>query len=290
MESLVSTNWLQEHLHDTDLIILDCTNFAEYDKSANRYLTVSGLPQWKDEHITGAGFADFSKEMSGDTNRYRNTLPDPEKLAVAMGNLGISSQSKVVLYDTCNSMWAARVWWMLRWIGFDNAAVLDGGLSRWKSDGGSTDKLHVSRQSEILTPRIRPDIFVDRQALRIALVDASVLIVDALTQEQFSGKATRLGISGHISGAVNIPAESLVDPCTGEYFSTSTLSARFPDDKTQSTIIYCGSGIAAASTAFTMHRLGFDKVAIYMPGLQEWMVQNPSDFLIATGNKRAGKI
>lgn len=271
MEYLVSTNWLKQHQHCDDLVILDCMNFSKLDNSTGNYRTYSGHLEWRQEHIKGAGFADFSAEMSGQHETFRNVLPSPQELAVAIGSLGISNKHRVVLYDSSQSMWAARLWWMLCWIGFENVAVLDGGLQKWKADGGRTVNTYKKRQPESLVPHFQPGFFVSKEVVLEAIEDANVLIIDALSKEQYNGQTSILGLCGHIPGAINIPAESLIDPKTGLFFPFEKLPLHFQSNKSQRTIIYCGSGIAAASVAFTMVRLGFQDVAIYMPGLQEWV-------------------
>jgi thiosulfate/3-mercaptopyruvate sulfurtransferase len=271
MHNLVSENWLHKHQNDPDLVILDCTNFADFNAKAGQYKTVSGYENWAKDHIAGSGFADFTTGLSRKPSPFRNALPTPEVFATAMGILGVGNATRVILYDTGSSMWAARVWWMLRWIGFDNAAVLDGGLSHWKAVGGeTTTKIDPPKQSK-LVPHIRPDLFVTKETIQKALKNNSTLIVDALSKAQFEGSGSDLGICGHIPGAINIPATSLIDSDTAQYYPLEKLAGRFPQNRTMPVIIYCGSGIAAASVAFTMHRLGFENISIYMPGLQEWI-------------------
>jgi thiosulfate/3-mercaptopyruvate sulfurtransferase len=270
-DNLVSVDWLHNHLDDHDLVVLDCTNFAEFNKATDQYKTVSGYANWARDHIAGSSFADFATDLSSNPSPFRNSLPDPETFAAAMGALGIGDESRVVLYDTGASMWAARVWWMLRWVGFDGAAVLDGGLPRWKAAGGETTSETNPPKQKTLTPNIRPELFVTKADVEKALENGSTSLIDALSEAQFTGSGSELGICGHIPGAINIPATSLIDPDSEQYYPLEKLADRFPQDRTRPVIIYCGSGIAAASNAFTMHRLGFQNISIYMPGLQEWI-------------------
>lgn len=268
---LVSVDWLRKHQNDPDLVILDCTNFADFDAGTEKYKTVSGYENWKNDHIIGGSFADFTTGLSGKPYPFRNALPEPEIFATAMGALGIGNTSRVVLYDSGYSMWAARVWWMLRWVGFDNAAVLDGGLSHWKAVGGETTANIDAPKQKKLVPHFRLDLFVTKSDIEKVLEHGMTLIIDALSEAQFMGNESDLGLCGHIPGAINVPATSLIDSDTGQYYPLENLAGSFPQDRSMPVIIYCGSGIAAASDAFIMHRLGFKNVAIYMPGLQEWI-------------------
>jgi len=269
--NLVSSNWLDKHLDDPDLVILDCSNSAALRSNADGYVTVSGRDIWKQGHIPGSNHADFTDKLSGDKKRFRNTLPSPAQFVSAMGELGIGDDSRVVLYDNSNSMWAARVWWMLRWVGFDNAAILDGGFEDWKLWGRSVSITLPSTKLQTLTLNCRPELFVTKQVVMNSLDDRSICLIDALSEAQFKGEQSDLGLSGHIPGAINIPATSLLDPDSGRYLSEGHLASLFSNNRSERIILYCGSGIAASSNAFVMSCLGYNNVSIYMPGLQEWI-------------------
>jgi thiosulfate/3-mercaptopyruvate sulfurtransferase len=272
MKNTVTTEWLFENLNDPDLVIMDCTNDNELDEKTGEYRTVSCKSEWQRSHIPNSCYANFSTDFSGNVADYRNTLPDPNDFAEVIKKLGIGDQSRVVLYDCDNSMWAARVWWVLRWIGFDHAYILDGGFSKWQAENrpvGDTPKETIC-QSE-LTTKHRPETFVTIAELDELLLGEGIMLIDALSVEQFSGEESSLGIKGHIPGAVNIPATTLIDAETKILLSKDELSDLFPRVLSNRTVVYCGSGIAASLTAFVMVELGFEDVAIYMPGLQEWM-------------------
>jgi thiosulfate/3-mercaptopyruvate sulfurtransferase len=272
MDILVTHDWLTRHLDDADLVVIDCTNFAAFDAALGQFVTQSGRAHWAAEHIAGSGHADFTKGFAGDATRYRNTLPDPREFADAMELLGVSDATRVVLYDDGASLWAARVWWMLRWIGFDRAAILDGGWQTWEAEGGPVSEVPGSPPARgRLSVRLRPGLFVDKGAVKAALHDGLTRIIDALSAAQHDGQVAELGLSGHIPGALNIPGADLVDGVSDCFAPLDALAELFPTDRAQRCILYCGSGIAAASVAFTMVRLGFEDLSIYMPGLQEWI-------------------
>lgn len=277
MDMLVSQQWLDAHLDDPDLVVIDCTNFAEWSHAEGIYKTQSGRHHWLEGHIEGSRHADFTRPgFAGDASRFRNTLPDPKAFADAMAGLGVHDQARVVLYDDAASLWACRVWWMLRWIGFDRAAVLDGGWMCWDDAGGRTSEIPRPHDPADLVHGHRPELFVTRAEVMAALDDPQVLLIDALSEAQFTGREAALGIKGHIPGAVNIPGAGLVDRISEEYLPLEDLAAMFPENRDRRTIVYCGSGVAAASVAFTMVRLGFSSVSIYMPGLQEWLADPES--------------
>src|SRR5712692_6958817 len=131
---LVETDWLAAHLADPDLRIFDCTTYLDPDP-VNVFLVRSGRPEWEKGHIPGAGHLDLQGELSDAASPFRFTMPSAEQFAAAMSRHGVAEGSRVVLYSAGSVMWAARIWWMLRAFGFDNAAVLNGGFDKWKAEG-----------------------------------------------------------------------------------------------------------------------------------------------------------
>src|SRR5262245_22709577 len=136
---LVETDWLHAHLDDADLRVLDCTVYLPnyFDASAARRVeVVSGRAHWAQGHIPGSAFADLVHDLRDPANpRFMFPMPPAEQFAAAMARLGVGGGTRVVLYDDMASIWAARVWWMLGAVGFDDAAVLDGGWRKWTREG-----------------------------------------------------------------------------------------------------------------------------------------------------------
>jgi len=268
MDSLVSTDWLSRHLDDPDLVVLDCSVRVEMDEGGG-FQVLSGRADYDAGHIPSAAFADLMGDLSDGESPYRFAPPTPESFAAAMGALGVGDDSRVVLYDASGSAWAARVWWMLRWIGFDRAALLDGGLGTWKAEERPLSTEPAARPARQLTPAPRPELIADRDEVLAAVGDESVWIIDALPVESYRGEMAMYGRPGHIPGASNVPALSLLDE-SGRYRPHDELAAMFDGDRNARAITYCGGGIAASSDAFIMTRLGFTDVAVYTASLQEW--------------------
>lgn len=275
MDSLVTAEWLMEHLDDPDLVVLDATVMIESDGSGG-FRTVNGIANFEAGHIPTAGFADLKGDLSDKDAGIGYAVPSPEQFAAAMGALGVADDTRVVLYDANSSSWAARVWWMLRWIGFDNAALLDGGLDAWTSAGYSLSTEPATRPAKTLTVNLRPELIVDKAEVRAAIDDASVNLLDALTEEHYRGDFAMYARPGHIPTASNVPVTSLADE-SGRYKSLDELESLFDGERDTRTITYCGGGIAASGNAFVMHRLGFKDVAVYTASLQEWAAdpENP---------------
>lgn len=268
MDTLVTAEWLKENLDDPDLVVLDCTVLIERTEDGGMR-GVSGRANYEAGHIPTAGFADLTTDLADGDSPYGYAVPTPERFAAAMGALGVGNDSRVVLYDAYNSSWAARVWWMLRWVGFDRAAVLDGGLNAWKAAGGSLSTEPSPRQPGTLTPSMRPELIADKDEVLASLEQESIHLIDAMPNGHFRGEWTMYDRPGHIPGAVNVPVTSLSDD-SGRFRPADELAAMFGSDLDSRTITYCGGGIAASANAFIMTRLGFTDVAVYAASLQEW--------------------
>jgi thiosulfate/3-mercaptopyruvate sulfurtransferase len=268
METLVTTEWLSQHLDDSDLVVLDCTVRIE-PLEGGGMRSVSARDDYEGGHIPSAGFADLKGELSDADSPLEFAMPTPEQFCAAMGALGVGDDSRVVLYDSFNSVWAARVWWMLRWVGFDQAALLDGGLGAWTAEGRPLSTEPANRPAQRLTVNPRPALIADHGEVLAAIDDDSVTLIDAMHEAHFRGVMVLYGRPGHIPGARNISAVALLDE-SGHYRPLEELAAMCDGDHQARVITYCGAGVAASSNAFILHRLGFTDVAVYMASLQEW--------------------
>ena len=268
MDSLVSAEWLQAHLDDPDLVVLDCSVTIETDGNGG-FRTVNGRAAFEEGHIPSADFADLMGELSDGDSPLNFAVPAPEAFAAAMGALGVGDGTRVVLYDTTGGQWAARVWWMLRWVGFDNAALLDGGLNAWTAAGFTLSTEAAAEPARQLTVNLRPELIVDKEEVRAAIDDESVDIIDALPVAHYRGDFAMYARPGHIPTAGNVPSNSLIGE-SGQFKPDEELRSLFDGDADKRTITYCGGGIAASADAFVMTRLGFKDVAVYTASLQEW--------------------
>ncbi len=268
MESLVTTDWLDRHLDDPDLLVLDCTvRTEELDGGGIR--NVSGWADHERGHIPGGGFADLKGELCDTDSPIEFAVPTPAQFCFAMGALGVGDDSRVVLYDSSMSAWAARVWWMLRWVGFDRAAILDGGLKAWTAEGRPLSTEPASHPARRLTPAPRPELIAGRDEVLAAIGDEAVNIIDTLPPAFYRGEQTLYARPGHIPGASNICGIDMLNE-SGRYRPLDELAVMHEGDRKARTITYCGGGILASLNAFAMTRLGFTDVAVYTASLQEW--------------------
>lgn len=282
MDTLVSTGWLAAHLEDPDLVVLDCSVRTEIDQTGG-FRNFSGRADYLRRHIPGAGFADLTAALCDTAAGIEFALPTPDAFCKAMGALGVGDYSRVVLYDSSLSAWAARVWWMLRWVGFDDAAVLDGGLKLWRAEGRLVSDSPVVRAPARLTPALRPQLIADRDEMRSAIGDASVQIVDTLPAASYRGDLAMYDRPGHIPGAVNVCGLDLLDE-TGRFRPEEELAAMHDGPRDRRWITYCGGGILASANAFVMTRLGFEDVGVYTASLQEWAADPENPMETGAGN------
>ena len=270
MDTLINAEWLKKHINDPELVVLDCTVVTMPDANDPRGLkNVSGQPDYELGHIPNAGFADLKNELCKTNDPVEFDLSSPEQFCAAMGRLGVGDDSRVVLYDANYTGWAARVWWMLRWVGFDHAAILDGGLAAWTSTGNALSLEPVTRAVNTLTCKPRPELIAYHDEVLTGINDETVVLIDTLPDPFYRGEMSIYPRAGHITGAVNIDGLSLLDR-RGHLLSQDTLAAMHEFDHNARIITYCGGGIVASTDAFVLTRLGYNNVAVYMASLEEW--------------------
>jgi thiosulfate/3-mercaptopyruvate sulfurtransferase len=271
LSALVETDWLAAHLNEADLRIFDCSvTLVPVDGGVR---PESGRAAWAAGHIPGSAFADLIADLSDRSNPLPFMMPPATQFAEVMGRYGVGAGTRVVLYDTGGHMWATRVWWMLRAMGFDDAAVLDGGLTKWKAEGRTLSTEAARYPATIFVPHPRPELFVGKQTVKDFLGANGVCMLNALSADEHTGKSSRTPRPGRIPGSGNVPAMSLVDPETGAYLPPETLRQKFRDAGALDgcrVVTYCGGGIAATSAAFTLVRLGAPQVAVYDGSMAEW--------------------
>lgn len=271
LSPLVSTAWLDAHLIDPDLRILDCS--VKLVPSEGGVRPESCRAAWAAGHIPGAGYADLVSDLSDRFSEWPFMMPPPAQFAEAMERHGVGVGTRVVLYDDGPHSWATRLWWMLRAMGFDQAAVLDGGSRKWVAERRPLSTAAPKFPAARFVARPRPEAFVDKDAVRAVLDAREVRILNALSADEHSGKVARTPRPGRIPGSGNVPAGSLLDPSTAGYLSLERLRETFRRAGALDAgrvITYCGGGIAATSVAFTLVRLGARQVAVYDGSLVEW--------------------
>ncbi|VAW70203.1 3-mercaptopyruvate sulfurtransferase [hydrothermal vent metagenome] len=279
-EFLVETNWLANNFDLPELRIFDCAalpapNPDEALRKKYPLKPQSGRSLYEKCHITGAGFIDLPTELSDKNTDLPMMMPPLEQIVEVVTRAGIGDDTLVILYSSTNPMWAARVWWMLRAIGFNNAAILNGGLKKWLAEGHATSIEECTYTAARFTIKSQADIFVSKNQVLAAIDKNDTLLIHSLTAEVYNGNkdALTFGRRGRIPGSVNIPSGNLHDPETGAYLSPSRLRDLFESKQcsdAQRIITYCGGGINASNTAFALTLLGYDNITIYDGSMSEW--------------------
>jgi thiosulfate/3-mercaptopyruvate sulfurtransferase len=274
---LIETADLAARLGDPRLRLLECTVVLTPLDDSSGYRAESGRALYDAGHLPGAAFVDLLNDLSDTTSPLRFTMPRPEPLAAALGRVGVGDDAFVVIYCRSHNTMAARLWWMLRSIGFDAAAVLSGGWKKWTSEGRPVTREATVYPRASLVARPRPGLFVGKDAVRAAIGDPGTLLVNALSREQHEGRGgIHYGRPGRIPGSRCVPARELTDPATQAYLPPARLREAFAaagalgEGGPGRVITYCGGGIAASSDALILTLLGARDVAVYDNSLSEW--------------------
>jgi thiosulfate/3-mercaptopyruvate sulfurtransferase len=264
--TLVSTSVLASHINDP--VIVDCR--AKLDDEG------WGQREYQAAHIPGAVYADLNRDLSGPKSgtNGRHPLPDPQALALTFGRLGIASGRQVVAYDHDTGQWASRLWWLLRWLGHDAVAVLDGGFSKWLAEGRPTASgiEHPHPREFVAAPR--RDMAVDVATVATRVGSPEWRLLDARAPERYRGEVEPIDRTpGHIPGARN---HFFGDNVTADktFKTPEQLRAEFasaiggtPADRL---ICYCGSGVTACHNLLAMEHAGIHGAKLYVGSWSEW--------------------
>ncbi|WP_239647568.1 rhodanese-like domain-containing protein [Nocardiopsis baichengensis] len=282
---VVGTDWLADHLGQDGLAVVDCTVLHRPLPTGGIELE-SGRPGYAEGHVPGAVFADLLTDFADAGADRPFAVPPVERLVGALEDLGISDSDTVVLYDRAHMAFAARLWWLLRLLGHDRAAVLDGGWRKWTAEGRpSTAEVPAVARGRFEARR-RPELAATREQVLAATEDPAACLINALSRDQHEGRVpVAHGRRGHIPSSTNVPAASLLDPETGALLPPDLLADRFEEVgalASGNVIVYCAAGVNAASDALALTTLGVHNVAIYDGGLSEWS-GDPALPLVAEG-------
>lgn len=282
--ALISTEDLARRLGAPGLRLFDCTTYLK-PRPEGGYNAESGRANYDKGHIPGAVYLDLSAELSDRNSTLRFTLPPLDALTRAFAAKGIGHGTFVVLYSHASPVWASRIWWMLRAVGFDDAAILDGGLDKWKAEKRPLVTEASSYPAATLSLRARPEIFVGKEEIKAAIGKGDNLTLNALSHEQHKGTGgVTYGRPGRIAGSSCVPAASLFGPDKA-LKPIADLRTAFegvgvaPDKRV---LVYCGGGIAATLDAFVLTAiLGHKNVSVYDNSMQEW--SNDASLPMETG-------
>jgi len=264
---LVSTDWLADNLSNPDLRVLDG---SWHLPTENR----DPLAEYRSDHITGAQFFDIDG-ISDTTSDLPHMVPSAKQFARQVAKLGISNDDQIVVYDTQGLFSAARVWWLFRFFGLDNIAILDGGLPKWKAEGRPTSNTPIAPVSGTLSATVQSHYVRDAAQVLSASTSSDTQIIDARAPARFRGEAPepRAGLrSGRIPNSNNVFFKSLLN-ADGTLKSDTELATVFKAqgvDLDQPIITSCGSGVTAAVLSLALQKIGHANHALYDGSWSEW--------------------
>lgn len=241
-----------------------------------------GEADYQAGHIPGAVYAHLDRDLSsphvmGKTGRH--PLPPVEQVAATLGRWGIDHSVQVVVYDDSGGMVAGRLWWMLRWLGHDAAAVLDGGWPAWVAEGRPTCAGVETRPPRTFVPHLRPELVATADEIEARLAPGSagpsLHLFDSRAAERYRGENETLDpVGGHIPGAVSAPYAANLGP-DGRFLPPEQLAARFDGlldgAPAAEAVFYCGSGVSAAHNLLAAQHAGLPLPRLYVGSWSEWI-------------------
>ncbi|MCC2953995.1 sulfurtransferase [Massilia sp. IC2-477] len=269
--TLISAQDLAAHIDDPDWVLVDCRH--------DLMNLAAGRDGYAIGHLPGAVFGDIETQLSGAKNgpdgvfRGRHPLPEKELLAETLRGWGVSDGSQVVAYDAHGGMFAARLWWLLRWLGHENVAVLDGGMAAWQALGKplTTEVAAKPRGSVTVRAPFVPTVTV---AEVLDNVDKGErIVIDARASDRFRGENETIDpVGGHIPGAKNRFFKDNLQP-DGRFKDAATLRSEFAPlvDDPQRAIMQCGSGVTACHNLLALAVAGMPGAALYPGSWSEWV-------------------
>jgi thiosulfate/3-mercaptopyruvate sulfurtransferase len=276
LSALIDVDTLAEHIDDMSLRIFDATVILERPRTGGPYTVRSGRDLYEQEHIPGAAFADIPGDLSDEASPFAFTLPSAARFAAAAGRLGIGEGRHVAVYAQESPMWATRLWWLLRFFGFDAASVLDGGLPAWRAAGLPTETGPASYPPTEFMPRPRRELLATRHDVEaIVAGHEPARLVNALTAAVFRGEGpSSYSRPGRIPNSVNLPWTNLIDAETNRFRSVEELCEELEAvgalGGTEPVVAYCGGGISATVDLFALALAGEEDARLYDGSLTEW--------------------
>lgn len=264
----VTTEWLAEHQHDPQVQVLDARMLPP-----GQELTRNITDEYLTEHLPSAPFFNI-ETLSDPTGPYPHMMPRPEAFAVAMRELGISSDKHLVVYDEGSLFSAPRAWWMLRYFGVAEVSILAGGLHAWKADGYATEQGYPELKEGLFEAHPQPEQIKRLNDVLLVSHEGGAQILDARSAPRFNAEVDepRPGLRrGHIPGSLNVPWNTLVS--NGRLSDNAHLQSVFESagvDLQKPVIASCGSGVTAAVLLAALTELGHKNASLYDGSWGEW--------------------
>ena len=263
---IVSPEWLAANTENPQVVIIDC-RFSLADAEL-------GQKQYQESHIPGAFYLDLNLDLASPVDKHggRHPLPNIAELADKLSAIGIDFQNTlVVVYDDSRLAFAARLWWLLRYMGHSKSAVLDGGFSGWKAAGYPVTNILPEPREGVFVPELRSDWIVDIEAVKARKDLPGKVLVDSRESDRYLGLREPIDpIAGHIPGAVNYPWQDVTDEGS-KVRSPSEQKQRWSELETDAEImVYCGSGVTACVNLLSLEIAGIPNAKLYPGSWSDW--------------------
>ena len=277
MSNLISVAELHLRLSEPDLRIVDVrATLTDHD---------AGRKLYDEDHLPGAVFMSLEDDLSGTKGAKggRHPLPDMFAFSSTLQTHGVGDGAEVVVYDDSSGMFAARLWWLLRYAGFDDVRVLDGGYAAWTAAGLPVTQALPSAEPRPLTLHLRPQLTASMGEILANLGNERVKLFDARAPERYRGEVEPLdNKAGHIPGAINKPFTGNLED--GRFKSPEALKARFAEaENADEVILYCGSGVSAAHNALALEEAQLGGARLYIGSWSDWSSHDENP--VATGDE-----
>lgn len=278
---LISAAELAARLDDPRWRIIDC----RFDLKQPEV----GEAVYREGHIPGALYAHLERDLSGPVTQAsgRHPLPDPQQLRETLSAWGVDRDTRVICYDAQANAYAARLWWLLRWLGHERVAVLDGGLRAWRSCDYPLDAAPPRVSPRLFTGTPRADMAVTTQELVARIENKRLCLIDARTPERFAGEKEPIdAVAGHIPGARNLPYQTNLD--SGDCYlppeALKKMYARLLDEYSpEQCVVMCGSGVTACHSLLALELAGMSGAKLYAGSWSEW-IRDPQRKVAVGGN------
>lgn len=270
-ETLIETETLAAHIEDPDWVVFDCrSSITDPEAGPSAYAT---------GHIPGARHIHLERELSGPVTPEsgRHPLPDPRRLAGILGRAGVGARSQVIAYDDANGAYAARLWWLLRWLRHPYAAVLNGGWQQWLKENRPVSTAAATRAAKEFpfSATAEGTTMPTVEVLELVRGRKRGLLFDARAAVRYHGDAETVdSVAGHIPGAINLPFADNVDE-DGRFKCPAELRRRFEQAlagiRPEQTVFMCGSGVTACHNLLAMEIAGLKGGRLYPGSWSEWI-------------------
>lgn len=268
-KTIISEDILKKNIDNPEFIIFD----TRCDIKDRGY----GIDSYTEGHIENAIFVDVDTDLASEkkAGSGRHPLPDIDVICQKLSHWGMDNTKQAVIYDDAGGAFAGRLWWMLKWLGHDDVAVLDGGLNSWVKNGNKLVTKHTIHEKSYFEPSVNHEMVATVKDVEEAQYAMNILLLDARSKERYDGVSDPVDpIAGHVPGAISHPLGNNLDRI-GKFKSPKELKYNFdkisPELSDKLIISMCGSGITACHNILSLEMIGIKGVKLYVGSWSEWI-------------------